>query len=161
MNVSSSHQLAVMLMAMAAGIVCGAIYTFLSAIRSALRGGGGLAMITDLLFWTAFGAGMLWICTSFNDGEVRLYQILAALCGLTLHWLCFAGISRAVSYVLVKAIGIILSPAVFFARGLRLYFKAIMDKISKIGVKAKMHRKKTTNTRRIRKNISKNYKKMT
>ncbi len=160
MTVSSLNQLQLFLIGALTGAVCGAAGCFLSAVRSRYGAGGAIAALTDLAFWLFAAAALIWTGLRFNSGEIRAYQIFAAVCGCVLYGLCFGKITAKLSELVLKAVGIVLSPAAFLMRGFCLYVKSIAAKINKMRIKIgkNLSRRKTAST--MRKKIRKNYKKM-
>lgn len=159
MTVSSLAQLTFFGLSILAGMAAGMLYNLLAAIRGeAVR--GGLALLTDLIFWLAAGTAMVFISLRFNDGGIRAYQIVGASCGFFLHWLLLSRITMKISRFIIKIIKIILSPAAFIFRGIVLYIKNIFEKVQCARLRLSQRLRRTAAYGKTRKKIRKKYKKM-
>ena len=96
----------------------------------------------------------------FNDGGIRGYQLLGAACGFALHYLCLGQISLPLARAVVRAAAIALFPAAFLLRGLGLYVKHIYGKARTMLLKICQSGKRVSTSRKRRKKIQKNYKKL-
>lgn len=159
MMVSSSNQLSFFLVSILAGLVSGAFYNLLTAIREKERR-GCLSLFTDLLFWAAVGAAMIRLSMEFNDGGIRGYQIFGAVIGFALHYLCLSPVTLFLARWIVRIAMILLFPAAFLLRGIILYFKQITDKINASKTKLHQHTRRMSLRRKNHKKIQKKYKKM-
>lgn len=160
MTVSSIHQLSFFALNILAGLAVGAFYNLLVAAREEGSGSSAAALLADLLFWLAAGSAIVCMSLKFNDGGVRAYQILGAVCGFFLHYICLGGITMKIARFIVRVIAIILFPPAFLLRGAVLYIKQIAEKIKKLKIKIGQNIKRASSRGRTRKKIRKKYKKM-
>ncbi len=160
MTVSTTAQLFSMLWGLLSGAVCAAAAAVIGAVRQELKPGPVLTMAADLLFWIFSASAVICINLKFGDGSVRLYQLLAAACGFALYLLCLGGLTRRLARLAMKGLRLILRPAFFLLRGIRLYFNDIICKIKNVFNKIKRGFARFASAGKMRKKIQKNYKKM-
>ena len=160
MTVSAAQQLMTLLLGVATGAVCAVLSCVLNAAREELRLGDGLSMVCDLLFWVLAGVIVVWSNLRFGDGSVRIYQILAAVCGFTLYALLPGKLTEKAARLVFKGIKLLLSPVVFLYRGAVLYVSKIAQNIKATGEYIKKRLGRAASAGKIRKKIRKNYKKM-
>ena len=160
MTVSNTGQLIALLCGMIAGAGCGAAAGVINALRSELRLGKFLGGAADLLLWIFAGVSMVWINLRFGDGSVRVYQIIAAVCGMVLYMLCFGRLTERAAGLVLRGIKLLFSPLAFLMRGIKLYLGAIAQKIrdKRDFIKRTFDRKASAG--KVRKKLRKKYKKM-
>ena len=159
MTVSSLHQLSFFFISVLAGLLCGAFYNLLTAVREKERR-GCLSLFTDLMFWTAAGAALIRLSIEFNDGGIRGYQIFGAVIGFALHYLCLSPVTLFFARWIVRIAMILLFPAAFLLRGIVLYVKQIISKMDTCKTKMRQYARRVSLRRKNHKKIQKNYKKM-
>ena len=160
MTLSAAQQLMVLLYGLATGAVCAVMSCVFNAAREELRLGTVLSMVCDLLFWILVGVTVVWMNLRFGDGSVRIYQILAALCGFLLYTLLPGKLTEKAARLIFRGIKLLLSPVAFLYRGVVLYIGKIKQNIGRIGEHVKKNFSRITSIGKVRKKIRKNYKKM-
>lgn len=160
MMISSLHQLTVFALCTAGGAACAALYTFLSALRRSLRDGRGITVAADAAFTLALLGAIIASALRFNNGAIRLYQLLGAALGFLLHCLCFYPITMKISLFVLKLIFLLLAPVRFLWRGARMYIKEIFDKAKNFKEKIVKTIRRIFSLRKRHKKMRKNYKKM-
>jgi len=137
MTVSSVHQMNVFLICIAAGIICGAFFDFERSIRRIYGSKNSSVAMHDVVFTAVCIIIMIWAGTYFNNGELRYYQILGALCGALLY---ASLLSSAFMWVFCTAhkifIKLILKPVFILLKkisgGVRIAFSFILKFYKKI-----------------------------
>ena len=109
MTVSSAGQLRFFFLSVLAGLISGAFYNLLRAVREK-NGRGPAGPVSDLFFWIFVGAALIKLSLDFNDGGIRGYQLLGAACGFALHYLCLGQITLPLARAVVRAAAIALFP---------------------------------------------------
>lgn len=160
MTVSAAQQLMILLYGVITGAICAAMACVLNAAREELRLGTTLSMVCDLLFWIFAGVTVVWMNLRFGDGSIRIYQILAAICGFLLYTLLPGKLTEKAARLILRGIKILLSPAVFLWRGVTLYVKKIREKAGAFTDRIKKSLERAASAGKVRKKIRKNYKKM-
>ena len=160
MTVSAVQQLMVLLYGLATGAVCAVMSCVFNAAREELKLGTALSMVCDLLFWIFVGVTVVWMNLRFGDGSVRIYQILAALCGFLLYTLLPGKLTEKAARLVFRGIKLLLSPVAFLYRGIALYIRKNAQKIGTVGDRIKKNFSRIASIGKVRKKIRKNYKKM-
>ena len=157
MTVSSTGQLRFFFLSVLAGLISGAFYNLLRAVREK-TGRGPVGPLSDLFFWVFVGAALIKLSLDFNDGGIRGYQLLGAACGFLLHYLCLGGITLPLARAVVRAAALALFPVVFLMRGVVLYVKSLYDKMHIMLLKLRQSGKRVCAARKKHKKIQKKYK---
>lgn len=160
MTVSNTGQLMALLYGVLAGAGCGAVAGIINALRSELRLGSFLKGAADLLFWVFAGVIVVWVNLRFGDGSVRIYQILAAVCGLLLYTLCLGRLTERTAALALRGIKLLFSPLAFLLRGVRFYLEKGVGKLKKLRDYIKKTMGRMSSIGKVRKKIRKKYKKM-
>ena len=160
MTVSTGVQLMSLLLGLLTGGACGALASVMNAVRERLRFGRGLSMLWDLLFWLLSGLTAVWADLRFGEESVRGLQLVTAVCGLVLYVLILGRPTEWAAGLVLKGLGIALSPVLFLGRGLGLYLGAWAGKAHALGGLIRRRLRRRASAGKIRKKIQKNYKKM-
>ncbi len=160
MTVSSLYQLQVLMYGALAGVVCAGTASLVKGLGQELRLPSAVRAVLDLLLWVFAGGVVVWFSLSFGDGSVSGYQILAAVCGFLLYWLCLGRITEKGARLLGRLLRLIFAPAAFLLRGVKLYIEKIYKNLSSVLCHVHSLVKRSTSAAKTRKKIQKNYKKM-
>jgi len=101
MILSMSGQAWLFIATVVAGMVIGLFYDVFRILRKTAPHVAWMVQVEDAIFWIAATGAMFYFMLNQNFGEIRLFSIVGAACGLALY---FATISRV---VMVSAVGII------------------------------------------------------
>jgi len=104
MILSMSGQGLLFLSTVAVGAAIGLFYDFFRVFRRVATHSGWAVQLEDFLFWICATAAMFYFMLNRNFGEIRLFSIIGAACGIVLY---FATISRVVLKVSVAVINFI------------------------------------------------------
>lgn len=159
MTVSSAHQLAILGLSVLAGAACAVVYGFVSVLRRR-TGGSAASMAADLAFWLFAAAAVIWLGLRFNNGEIRIYQIFAAVCGFFLYGLCLGGVTAKAAELFFRALDFVFAPVKFLLRGMVLYIKDVYEKIANIKNKLRKNLNRSASIQKTRKKMRKKYKKL-
>lgn len=159
MTVSSSQQLGFFFLSVLAGLISGAFYNLMTAVREKGKR-GCVSVFADLLFWTAVGAALIGLSLRFNDGGIRGYQLLGFFCGFALHYLCLSSVTLRLARLMVTAVATVLFPVIFLARGFVLYVGYLRRKAADFASKIRHYLLRRAQRRKNHKKIQKKYKKM-
>jgi len=67
------------------GILIGLLFDFFRILRKTFETKDFITYIEDFLFWVLTGIILLYSIFTFNNGEIRLFMILAVLLGVTMY----------------------------------------------------------------------------
>ena len=160
MTVSNTGQLMGLLCGLMAGACCGLMAGIVNAMRKELRLGTFLTGAADLMFWMLAGIVTVWINLRFGDGSVRIYQLIAAACGLLLYMLCLGRLTERAAGLALRGIKLVLSPAAFLLRGIKLYISAAAGRLGELRDLVRKTLDRIESAGKVRKKIRKKYKKM-
>ena len=159
MTVSSTHQMNVFLICILAGAICAMVFDFERSIRK-IYGSKKVGVVIEDAFFAAICA-MILIAAGywFNNGEIRYYQILAAVCGALFYASFFSRFFMKLFCCMHKVfIRIILKPIFLVCKKTMQVLKRIFTFISKflrrnIRKFLKIIKKISTNKKRLKKRI--------
>ena len=83
------------------GAAIGLFYDFFRIFRKVAQHSAWAVHLEDMLFWVLATAAMFYFMLHRNFGEIRLFSLIGAACGIALY---FATISRAVLKLSVAVI---------------------------------------------------------
>jgi len=86
------------------GAAIGLFYDIFRIFRKVATHSGWAVQLEDFLFWIFATAAMFYFMLNHNFGEIRLFSIIGATCGVVLY---FATISRLVLKISVTVINFI------------------------------------------------------
>jgi len=104
MILSMSGQGLLFLSTVAVGAAIGLLYDFFRVFRRVATHSGWAVQLEDFLFWICATVAMFYFMLNRNFGEIRLFSMIGAACGIMLY---FATISRVVLKVSVTVINFI------------------------------------------------------
>lgn len=83
------------------GILIGLLFDFFRILRKSFKTNDFITYVEDIVFWILTGIILLYSIFLFNNGEIRLFMLIAVLLGLIIYML---SISRYIIKVNVKII---------------------------------------------------------
>lgn len=103
------------------GIIIGLLFDFFRILRKSFKTPDIITYIEDLLFWILTGFIVLYSIFTFNNGEIRLYMILAIILGAIIYLLVASSyiikinvtILNFIKKILKKIFNILLMPFKF------------------------------------------------
>lgn len=103
MILSMSGQAWLFLFTVAFGAGIGLFFDFFRILRKTVKflSGGFAVQLEDFVFWLAVTGGMFYFMLHQSFGEIRLFSLLGAACGIALY---FALLSRHVIFIFVHVI---------------------------------------------------------
>jgi len=124
MEVSTSQQLYVFLVMIAAGAGVGMLFDIFRVWRRIVRPGRVSTGVSDIVFWAAVGAGVFSVIYNVNSGELRGFEFIGLLIGalayfLMLSRICliiFNGIAHILAKITLLILKIVLTPLAFLYR---------------------------------------------
>jgi len=85
MEVSSSHQVYVFLLFVAAGMACGAFFDIQRFLRKIIKAGIARTCLEDVVFASACVTLMILLSYYYNNGEIRYYQVMGSVSGMLFY----------------------------------------------------------------------------
>ena len=85
------------------GILIGLLFDFFRILRKSFKTNDFITYVEDIVFWILTGIILLYSIFLFNNGEIRLFMLIAVLLGLIIYML---SISRYIIKVNVKIINL-------------------------------------------------------
>ncbi len=112
------------------GIIIGLLFDFFRILRKSFKTPDIITYIEDLLFWILTGFIVLYSIFTFNNGEIRLYMILAIILGAIIYMLVASRyiikinvtIIDFIKKILKKIFNIILIPFKFLHKLIKKFF---------------------------------------
>lgn len=145
-GIDLSVQIENLMPALGLGFLLGVVYDAVRFLRLLLSEGKIFLFITDMLFvvFCTFSSFLLFL--GVNNGNIRLYLILAEITGAAVYF-CTAGIIaialyRKTAYVIKKAFNVIFLPLIFLKKKIFLIIKNLHGKFYEILKKMKNKFKK-------------------
>ena len=126
MEVSSSHQLYVFFLCVAAGIGCGIFFDFQRSLRKLHFAGGLRTAIEDFIFVVVTLAALILLGFFFNSGQMRYYQIMGSVSGVLFY---AAFLSRIVMKTLSFLYGI---TEKILVRPIKKIFQKVFDIMQRV-----------------------------
>lgn len=155
MTVSSSQQLQVFFLCIAFGLASGIVFDALRSVRKVYGHKNVLTITEDVFFLIVYIASLIVLCYFFDEGRIRYYHLLGALCGIMLYALLLSRIVlKALCTIHLFFIKNILSPFIKLLRGIFSPIKRAFLKMA--AILKKQHKK----IKRILKNINTKKKRM-
>jgi len=111
----------------AVGAAIGLFYDVFRIFRRVTTHSGWAVQLEDFLFWIFATAAMFYFMLNRNFGEIRLFSIIGAACGIALY---FATISRLVLKISVTVINFIKRVIVAAVRIITLPLRFIFNFIA-------------------------------
>ena len=137
------HEVYVFASAMASGLTAGFLYDLIRMKRKAHKTKTAMSVFEDIAFWVI--ASILVFVRAYisNQGEIRMYFIIAVLAGVVFY---YAFLSHWVILILTFILKITLKPFILLFRLLTPFFnlisKFLKDKAEKTGEKLHIARLK-------------------
>lgn len=94
MCVSSTEQLKVFLICICAGIVCMSFFDLQRMMRRMFKHNRFFVLAEDVLFALVCAGVSIFVSFVFDNGEIRYYQLLGAVCGAGIYK-CFVKLVKA------------------------------------------------------------------
>ncbi len=143
------HEVYVFLSALGSGLAAGFIYDLFRLKRKVLKTKVFMLTLEDIAFWLITAVIIFLTAFISNEGEVRLFFLMAAAFGVTLYFLL---LSRWVILIITFLVKIIIWPFVLLVKLFKPQFIRLYELIRKGAVKSKekLHREKIRIDRRLR-----------
>lgn len=114
--------------ALLTGVCMGIYYDVFRIIRRFFQFGYATIVAQDVFFWVTSAAGVFFVMIWFSGGIVRIYFLLAVLCG----WLLYALTLGALLMYIIDRVIWLLRKAYRY-----IYKKAVMPIVGKVKIYAK------------------------
>jgi len=128
------HEVYVFISAMVSGLTAGFLYDLIRLKRKALKTKTAMAAFEDIAFWIITSVLVFVTAYVSNQGEIRMYFILAVLTGVVFY---YAFMSRWVVLILTFILKITFKPFILLFKLLtplfKLMFRFLRDKAEKTG----------------------------
>ena len=86
------------------GILIGILFDLFRILRKSFKTPDILTYIEDVIFWILTGIIILYNIWYFNNGEIRLYIILAIIMGIIIYILTLSNIILKIFYIIINFI---------------------------------------------------------
>jgi spore cortex biosynthesis protein YabQ len=126
MIVSVSSQVYVFLCTVIGGMVIALIYDFFRIFRRAVKTGGFITYVQDLLYWILAAVIMFLTFYYSNDGELRAYMFIGAFIGVVLYVFLFSKAIMSTSLFIIKIVTLGIKTLIFIiSYPIRLIWKPL------------------------------------
>lgn len=121
-----TNQAYLFLIFIANGIVIGILFDFFRISRRVVKTGDLMTYIEDLIFWILTGSIILYCIFVFNNGEIRLFMLLAIIIGVISYMLLLSSYVIKVNVRIINILkNILLKIFAILALPLKFIFKFI------------------------------------
>ena len=133
MIVSVSSQAYVFLCTVIGGMAIALVYDFFRIFRRAVKTGGFVTYVQDLLYWI-FAAVIMFLTFYYsNDGELRVYLFIGAFIGVVLYSLLFSKAIMDASLFIIKVVTLVIKALIFIiSYPIRLIWKILAVSLRKL-----------------------------
>lgn len=112
------------------GMLIGIFFDIFRILRKSFKTPDIITYIEDIIFWLFTGLFLIFILFQINNGEIRIYNIVALILGGIFYMLSISklfikisvSIVTCIKNIVYKIVGIILSPIKFILKILRKLF---------------------------------------
>ncbi len=133
MIVSVSSQAYVFLCTVIGGMAIALVYDFFRILRRALKTGGFVTYVQDLLYWIIAAVIMFLTFYYSNDGELRVYLFIGAFIGVVLYALLLSKIIMDSSLFIIKIIKLVIKTIIFITSyPIRLIWRVLEVPLQKL-----------------------------
>lgn len=151
MIVSVSSQAYVFLCTVIGGMAIALVYDFFRIFRRAVKTGGFVTYVQDLLYWIMAAIIMFFTFYYSNDGELRVYLFIGAFIGVVLYVLLFSKIIMDSSLFIIKIVTLVIKALIFITSyPIRMVWKVLSIPLRKLVRIAGKSVKKTRNSSKVR-----------
>ncbi len=126
------NQINIFLIFIVNGLIIGLLFDFFRILRKSFNTKDIVTYIQDILFWILTGTLILYSTFIFNNGDIRLFMVIAIFLGIITYILC---LSKYVVKVNVKIIGIVKDGVIKIFNVLLIPINFTIKTFSKIFIK--------------------------
>ena len=113
------------------GVIIGLLFDFFRILRKSFKTNDIVTYIQDILFWILTGIILLYSIFTFNNGEIRLFMILAVFIGIIIYMLFLSSYIIKVNVTIIlflkkvigKTIKIIIFPFMYIIKLTKKIFR--------------------------------------
>jgi spore cortex biosynthesis protein YabQ len=113
MIVSVSSQAYVFFCTIVGGMAIALVYDFFRIFRRAVKTGGLVTYVQDLLYWIMAALILFFTVYYSNDGELRVYVFIGALLGVIFYALLFSRAVMSSSLFIIKIVSWVIKGLIF------------------------------------------------
>jgi spore cortex biosynthesis protein YabQ len=151
MIVSVSSQVYVFFCTVIGGMAIALVYDFFRIFRKAVKTGGFVTYIQDLIYWIVTAVIMFLTFYYSNDGELRVYLFIGAFIGVVMYSLLLSKAIMSASLFIIKIVTLVIKALIFIiSYPIRLIWKILAVPLRKLVRIAAKSVKKTRSSGRVR-----------
>lgn len=151
MMVSVSSQAYIFLYTVAGGMLIALVYDIFRILRKAVKTGGLITDVQDLMYWLIVTVIMFLTIYYSNDGEIRAYLFIGAFIGVILYSLLFSRIVMSSSLFIIKMVTYVIKCIIFIVSyPVRLLFKVFSAPVRGLAGITKKALKKVRSSGRVK-----------
>ena len=119
------------------GIVCGLFFDLQRSLRRVARAGMVRTLFQDIIFALVYMGTAFYCAYSFNNGEIRYYQIMGVLCGMLVYAAFLSETAmKIMAFIFASLLKFVIAPICILLHAIgavftriRLFFKKFLGKI--------------------------------